>query len=1445
MATRYFIKPTAQLIAKGDQQGLLTLKTNFFNSRCENADLFIRNFTVAALIKPDADLSFVQQLNTSLQDSITQLREISNLIKSYQTETHAGDGQLTQISENIQQIITKFKAGARSLSTQDQQNLSYADVLQNINELIGQVRGISENTSNAANSVNQEYHQLTIKLSAIVYKINAIIRKAQTIARQLQSALLPFNTEGTGANPNHQKLLTAFEGGQLLAPKSEAGYFVVEIDYNDDVRHNRDATPGQFDTFFEAYFTNIHSEAEMRFNPNTNIVITPKCNEFHFTPGEETQGQVHPNQTISLNCKLWLIPISTFILIKTFANLNTTDTEANAKWQVNSASEAYQQYVANTENLYLKKIFIDPEADIVTLDLETVRKLRLDGMSLLWPKTESKQLNTKLSLWELIRCHFRDAKKHDRFGFILGGPRYEDKVKRFIKEHKKLTIKRNSTDKYDASVEALMDRINGFTGSSNSRLSRKISILVSAYLTDKFQFSLYDTTHMGESFTEAANASSALRQILKANQALTAQQTKINQKLHDNQIVLQGLKSNIEALNHSIQAIDTVLQNRQSAPSVNQPLNVGIAAVEGPARTDDQPTAYKIEWDNEHSTVLKVTEEQLNEKAVKFTIAKKLTNILFRGNVEIMGQTVQPTKLCNLLLSPIVQSIQYDVNDTCVVQSNLYAYFMGTMYMSLPYHQCFKRRNWWDAYHTPKSQIVFLNKAATWYYQAYQDICRDIFYYIGPSVNSEWTLTTTQKNLKASLREKVSSTNIAASYQKAYDQRRLTAKETKRIGSMVSYITAGYVYTGGALSDPIPQTHEVRNVGRLTTAAIAGSVAIPRVAAAVPTTATAGSLASVSPSPELFLSADNIDYTNLEVLAVSLQICKRGHYEGRRKTFELLLNQLFGNRVQQLTSNLNLGTTTAVNSTLVAVANAFSGDLATAALTQTVHRSTTSTQANKAFNLFMLMQMVYLKISQQKLTFNDTAQSQWQTEVMSPACQALSGTAYYAPAQAYQKKVAITACDKFTAMFADMVGYSKPSAGLTASTEMDYLGFTTSLGEVPGGIRTAINNYYEFYCGLLLPCLSAIQGSARIDLTSKIIKLFNGTLAGKTQTIVERRRLDELKAYLTQLQTTMASKSLDSYSNISLSLLVSCLALLLRISYTSGGFASSSTSRSGPETTAILTYCLPFFIFTANIISRVPNRQPLRDTLSTLDRNYQQNDFYKKTHLTLAKVYKFVRNLAIKDQYDNNMVTQQMHTVRHAGLAGSTAVAQVQPPEEDLLGSIPSGQMAQQASATAVQPMQADFHHAVAHTTAIAQGLVNDGNPFDDDLLGHPSVVSHQQQLGSVPNATGAPLSTNPFDDMPDFEAGHTAVETGVHHSRSPLQMWEHLGGKHTQPSTAAAHAAHTYTQQRSSPPTGAERRRQWNAAARNTHSSTRQTGAAQGSSHAPQILNPHDRFDE
>lgn len=142
-------------------------------------------------------------------------------------------------------------------------------------------------------------------------------------------------------------------------------------------------------------------------------------------------------------------------------------------------------------------------------------------MSLLWPRLPGGRLMTSLTLKDLIEMHFRDVRKHDTFGNVIGfrGTRYENKIRDFIRDNEYLSITRDSNDKYDRSIEGLIDRINGFTGSKNSRLARKIAIFTSSYITDKFQFSLYDSVKTGAIYNDY-DGNQLVRQIVEANQKL-------------------------------------------------------------------------------------------------------------------------------------------------------------------------------------------------------------------------------------------------------------------------------------------------------------------------------------------------------------------------------------------------------------------------------------------------------------------------------------------------------------------------------------------------------------------------------------------------------------------------------------------------------------------------------------------------------------------------------------------------------------------------------------------------------------------------------------------------------------------------------------------------------------------------------------------------------------
>lgn len=292
MANKYFIKPTAKVL-NSEENTLLAVDTNYYNSRCENALIFIKNFTLAILIKKNADLSFIQSLDKHLRDSILKLNQIVDEIEKYSDKNNDKVPEpLQQILTTVNNTVAEYKSQVNSINQEELKRVGYANILDKVDGLIELVRAVSIESKSAAGVLNKSYEELIAKITNIVTKINEFIISARNLALSFINVLYCFDD----SDVDQKSLYEKFEQNSFLKPDLAGCYFSFDLNYDDKSDSECD---------FTKYFKNIHSETKFAYDQTKNIVISPIAENFKYN--------LENNQVISkpLDCQLWLVPIST------------------------------------------------------------------------------------------------------------------------------------------------------------------------------------------------------------------------------------------------------------------------------------------------------------------------------------------------------------------------------------------------------------------------------------------------------------------------------------------------------------------------------------------------------------------------------------------------------------------------------------------------------------------------------------------------------------------------------------------------------------------------------------------------------------------------------------------------------------------------------------------------------------------------------------------------------------------------------------------------------------------------------------------------------------------------------------------------------------------------------------------------------------------------------
>ncbi|WP_150467328.1 hypothetical protein [Francisella sp. SYW-9] len=1272
MSQKYFIKPTAKIL--NPFGNLLSVDTNYYNSRCENASIFIKNFTLAILVKEDADLSFVQNLEKDLNTAIDRLKVIANEISNY-TPQNPSNSPLDGIYVTVKNTVEHFQRSSNGINRDELKKIGYANILDKVEGLIELVRKVSQELVGSIKTVNDEYKELIKKIKNIVEKINDFINCSYKVASTFKDSLYVFNTE----NENERLLFEHFNEDKLFSPCSAKSYFSLNLNYQHNSAKESD---------FTKYFKNIYSEKEIIYDDTKNIKLSA-TSKFRYKEKEQIIEK-------EVKCKLWLVPVSTFILLRAFARVNQERKEKRVLNDhigvINSASESYEEHVKNNKSLYLKKILISPANDQIMLDKDTIQSLKVNEMELLWPKSPGGKLLTSLTLKDLIMMHFRDVRKHDTFGNIIGfrGTRYENKVKEFIRDNEYLSISRVKADnKYDRSVEGLIDRINGFTGSKNSRLVRKISIFISSYITEKFQFSLYDNVKTGAIYKDY-DETKFLSSIVSENKLLEAKKKSVIEKIKANNKVVEDIQNQLISLTANIKKIDDILNERPNTEDKNHDEGVSVSLDDENIDSIENP-CFSLELGDKSHVKIKIDKKQLNRKVVQYSIAKVLNNILFSAKINVMDKLIKETELPGVFLDPLVEALQYDINDKSIVRSSFMGYFMAIMYMSLPYHKCFQRRNWWDIYHlTPKSRILFMSKAANWYYKAYYDICRELWYSVGPFIGSNLDLQTVRSSLRENLRSNLENKNLKVGYENAYSHKDSISKRIDTVGSAVTYISSMFIYDNAIQEEDLVSTEVNENIDLTSLDKSTTSIKrhefersleshkLERSRSFQLNSSIDGKIIEVGNwmRESKFLESNNLDYATLMVLTISLHVESSHKYivsadlSKRAEVFTLLNKVFFSDYGTSIHSSYNLENRGGIDRNIVNVLLNIDKDFIDFAISNMGEQysmmscpnsdRTESVQQDRALKLLLVIQMLYLKIVSYRysLDIGKGGSQCWDDNIYDPCYKALeSKKSSYHLGGVYKKCVLEEVIRSYNAIFGDK------GKGIRRITKPvgEWTGWHTDLtstnqkAQIIPFVKDVMNGIYMYTQKFIIGS-NILEGETIFD---HIIA------AVKTNNVLNKYALNSYEVYgnnLKNILIELKDGSKENYFTVLVyGLLLACMALVTRTAYKYGSkFAGVADFQnkievrtSEDDIQSILKYCLPFYIFCANMVSRIAiKNQPLDLTLTNIytDPSLADTSIDRYGGINISSVYAFIRSFIVEDKYvesdDNKKVDLSNMSIR-------------------------------------------------------------------------------------------------------------------------------------------------------------------------------------------------------
>lgn len=1232
MSLKYFVVPTSLVIE--NYNPMLGVDVNYNNSRCENAGIFIRNFTLAILVKKDADLSFIQKIDENLRNSIQDLKTISETIQAYSKEKPFSKDLQTIVNE-INVSVSNLNENSNKVAESDLERLGYVNSLNKINTIIDLVRNLVDKFEKSLDVTNDIYKNLAERINTIVKQINDFIEKSESIAQKLKEILYSFNTDNQEENRKYENL------NNLRKPNDHSYYFKMDMYYDyDNLQRKSD---------FNEYFLNLESESQLTYNYSKNILLKSCTNKF--TDKLDTEHL--------LDCKLWIVPISTFLLLKAFTQVNTQP-DKDLIESVDKANTSYSNYVQGAKNLYEKKVFIHLFNDRVALSKNTAGRLETDEMNLLWPKKPSGDIKTSLTFEELILDHFKSAKSNDTLGRVIGfrGPRYETKILKFINDNPILSLKRvnqeaakNSPDyKYDKSIEGLIDRINGFTGSKNSRLVRKITILAGEYIIDKFKFSLYEGVSSDIFYSDSQ--ADLVKKIAKEDDLLSQKENYISKKIKDNKKIVKDIGKQLDGVINNIKKIDDILNSKIENEDNLRCSHIGIRKSNILSLSVLEEESEEDESNNTGSVVIECNyEEQKDEDVIEYyieeqrsfdeydsnlTLAKRINTYLGLVKISVLGVQKNVDIIMNALINPINDFLQYDQERIPIVRSSLMGYFVSIMYMSLPYHKCITKRNAWDLYHVPRSKIIFVSNAASWYYKAYLSICREIYYILGPAINATMDTLEAQRKIVTSLNKKIKSTDIKVGYANAYQSKKLIDKDLNKIGSLVSYITSVYVYDGKEQKIDFDNSSQYAPIVEQEMSdfeeAQIEKMHINRN----------GSFDEGAFSDESIKWMKGINLLGMEGIDYSIVTCQalsftynnlKGDVGYMFQTFNKALFSKYTSNMlninQAFSQNLNkdLNIETYFDSNFIKVITGIT-DKRTALFASTIGRGNKEDYLADSIKFLISTQLIYLKTIKYKYSLQK--KDQW-GKMINPVVDTLkrSGSEFYKDPKgkgysSYMKNVLPTVIDRFNQFSVDRL--DKPK-----NNEWDGWHGELTTKNQKETIVPYITGTNDFIANMIFKYIN--KDTLLIDdILDQIKNIVN------SNNIINKNPYNDFVAYVDSFKKQMAEKQIPSSSVISLavSLTFIAMALLLRIILKKGMKEKGVEyiRRKNPyKSTNILIYYLDFLIFCANLTNRLlMAHRDIIGKFQKINEGLYQSKIVKDTGISFMATFTILQSL---NGYDN------------------------------------------------------------------------------------------------------------------------------------------------------------------------------------------------------------------
>ena len=1241
ISKRVYIRSTREFYHKGS----LKIYTNYANSRCENAEIFIKKFTIGILVKNNANFDFVEGLGKNFVKLIDKLKSLyldnPYINQPFQENSKNIDKQLKNINCAMKEMLDKVeedssKNNIDNISGNEKvRNIQFLDFLDGLDSLSTSIQEVINLYSSEVHAVSAEYGRLSMKLESIVNNIKKFIVDSCILAYRFIDVMYNRNNLDRGKDPSNDER------------------FTLNFDY--------DVNEEECD--FTRYFSNIHDESKFVYNDKKNIVLS--------------------SSNPSANYSLWLVPIDVFILFRAFIKITKNQ---DLIFATDYCSDYVINEVKNDQNLYLKKVLINPKRDTVSLHDSTKDLLennRLMEGELVWPKTQNGGLKTKLTLSELISDHFENATKH-------GKTKYKSHVMEIIAKYNYLTINKNDFQE-GGSVEELIDYINkkrtlGIHTSKNSRLARKISILISSYLQDKFSFSLFNNRFSGSTYHND-DKKEIIRQIVNSQRSLELGNKEIARKLQHNREILKNLSKAFSDINKQINDITDILNNKDRKS--NSKKNDGDDYVKkqehssirvstnfsSQSEQNDLPYIGSFMSENEGKIILEVTDSQLNRKVVRYEIAQKINTILF-NNLEIifLDQRINRDKLVKVILNPIVKAIQYDVNDKSVVRSSSMGYFMAMMYMSLPYHKCFQPRNKFDLIHrTPKSRILFMAKAANWYYKAYYDICRELWHTIGPAIGSKYSSEKVSKILRENLESNIRISNEEVTYNNAYEYLEKRTASIDSIASAVTYITSTFLYSNNFILNKERVTHVhnnfnkkiMYNSGYLQPASMNPNLRFQVNRAINIDSKWAMKQKTCGIIGDSLITrgdsmADNIDYVTVFILAVSIAVKHTEKTEKQRKgnsfaygkdsiyskaiaMFDALNKKFLGNaRVESFLQQYAMQKIKVDSSFAHELLTYFEKKKSNFENKESDFENKESDFENKESDFINVMHSEY------KLSGKDNNQLDiWVLQVLYLKIVCF----YYSLDNQKIKKWQVNMIDPVFRMIYN-IGFKCGNGAINYSNQVLNKALK-SYNDIFPGARSKrkikkVDEIQGVWRGWIVSGASSIFSIEKnYTIMKKVITIFSDYIMDYYEKNVQNdifkkiedfvKKVNNPRVFITEYDKCQRFLKMQTnnsfYDNLLHALTLVCMALVFRTTYQID--SENLCTNSSKDATILTQYFMPFYVFAANIYSLPPKDHDSMALMNT----YEELAPKANGVINILEVYKFINSFIIKDSnVENSLV---------------------------------------------------------------------------------------------------------------------------------------------------------------------------------------------------------------